>query len=134
MGAELPDQAAHRQTSHQPQETASGGDPIHRMDSSQATPETDRPDADAGRQDQGHWNYYGLIGNWESLTRYAYQTQRILFKWLNRRSQRKSYSWEAFNRLLQRFQVPPPRIMETVPEGTVLPSRPRRESRTGAPS
>ena len=65
--------------------------------------------------------------------RYAYQTQRILFKWLNRRSQRKSYSWEAFNRLLQRFQVPPPRIMETVPEGTVLPSRPRGNPEQGRP-
>jgi group II intron reverse transcriptase/maturase len=71
----------------------------------------------------GHWNYYGLIGNWQSLAQYAYQTQRILFKWLNRRSQRKSYSWEAFNRLLKRFKVPPPRIVEKVQGRFGLPSR-----------
>ena len=72
---------------------------------------------------QGHWNYYGVIGNWQSLAQYAYQTHRILFKWLNRRSQRRSYSWKAFNRLLERFKVPPPRIMETVRGKSGLPSR-----------
>ena len=37
---------------------------------------------------------------------------RALYKWLNRRSQRKSLTWPAVNRLLARFQVPRPRIME----------------------
>ena len=62
----------------------------------------------------GHWNYYGVIGNSASLSRYCRETSRILFKWLNRRSQRRSDTWRAFHRLLQRFEVPPPRVMETV--------------------
>jgi hypothetical protein len=66
---------------------------------------------------QGHWNYYGIIGNSASLSQYWRQTQRILFKWLNRRSQRPGYTWRAFNRLVQRFEVPPPRIVEQVSEG-----------------
>jgi hypothetical protein len=66
---------------------------------------------------QGHWNYYGIIGNSANLSRYRWQTARILFRWLNRRSQRRGYTWRAFNRLLQRFQVPPPRIVEGVSEG-----------------
>lgn len=59
---------------------------------------------------QGHWNYYGIIGNSESLSDYRTLTLRALCKWLNRRSQRGSYTWRNFNRLLQRFGVPLPRI------------------------
>jgi RNA-directed DNA polymerase len=66
---------------------------------------------------QGHWNYYGIIGNSASLDQYRWQTTRILFKWLNRRSQRRSYTWRAFNRLLYRFEVPWPRIVEKAREG-----------------
>lgn len=66
---------------------------------------------------QGHWNYYGIKGNSASLSRYRWQTLRILFKWLNRRSQRPGYTWRAFNRLLQRFEVPLPRIVERASEG-----------------
>jgi len=61
---------------------------------------------------QGHWNYYGVIGNSESLSDYQILTLRALFKALNRRSQRRSCTWRSFNRLLQRFQVPLPRITE----------------------
>jgi len=35
-----------------------------------------------------------------------------LHKWLNRRSQRQSVTWPAFNRMLVHFQVPRPRIVE----------------------
>src|ERR1044071_4752528 len=64
------------------------------------------------RKFQGHWNYYGVIGNSQSLSTYQYRANRIVFKWLNRRSQTTSYTWDAFNKLLQRFAVPPPRITE----------------------
>jgi len=65
----------------------------------------------------GYWNYYGVIGNSRSLGQYAWQTERILFKWLNRRSQRRSYTWEAFRRVLERFQIPKRRIVEQAQEG-----------------
>lgn len=60
---------------------------------------------------QGHWNYYGIIGNSESLSDYRTLTLRVLFRWLNWRSQRRSYTWRSFNRMLQRFEVPLPRII-----------------------
>jgi group II intron reverse transcriptase/maturase len=72
----------------------------------------------------GHWNYYGIIGNAKSLSRYCYETSRILFKWLNRRSQRRSLTWSAFNRLLKRYQVPPPRVVETTTGVRRLPGLP----------
>ena len=61
---------------------------------------------------QGAWNYYGLIGNFRRMQLLYNAACRALYKWLNRRSQRKSLTWPAVNRLLARFQVPPPRIVE----------------------
>ena len=61
---------------------------------------------------RGYWSYYGVIGNSASLQRFFYTTQRLLFKWLNRRSQRRSYTWEGFNALVNYFGVERPRITE----------------------
>ena len=61
---------------------------------------------------RGTWNYYGLIGNYRRMKLFYDATCRTLYKGLNRRSQRQSLTWSAFNRMLARFQVPPPRIME----------------------
>ena len=61
---------------------------------------------------QGTWNYYGLIGNYRRMMLFYDETCRTLHKWLNRRSQRQSLTWSAFNRMLARFQVPRPRIVE----------------------
>jgi RNA-directed DNA polymerase len=61
---------------------------------------------------RGYWNYYGVIGNFHSLCRFFAATKRILFKWLNRRSQRTSYTWSGFQDLLDLFGVEGPRITE----------------------
>jgi group II intron reverse transcriptase/maturase len=61
---------------------------------------------------RGHWNYYGVIGNSQSLQQYDELVRKLLYKWLNRRSQKRSYSWPALHRLLDRFQMPRPRIVE----------------------
>ncbi len=60
----------------------------------------------------GYWNYYGVRGNLESMTQFYEQCQKLLFKWLNRRSQKRSYTWDGFAAMLQAFSVPPPRIVE----------------------
>lgn len=59
---------------------------------------------------QGHMNYFGVNGNSRSLKQVRYWVERLWFKWLNRRSQRKSYTWERFNRYLRRFPLPSPKI------------------------
>jgi RNA-directed DNA polymerase len=61
---------------------------------------------------RGYNNYYGVIGNYESLDEFFYQVRRILFKWLNRRSQKRSYNWEKFDRMLKIYRLEPPRIVE----------------------
>jgi len=45
---------------------------------------------------QGHIQYYGVSGNVRSVTGYVYFATRLLHKWLNRRSQRRSLTWERF--------------------------------------
>jgi RNA-directed DNA polymerase len=61
---------------------------------------------------QGTWNYYGLIGNYRRMKLLYEEARRSLYKWLNRRSQRTSLGWRGINRLLERFQVCAPRIVE----------------------
>jgi len=60
---------------------------------------------------QGHFNYYGVYGNFEMLQAFNRQTLHIVFKWLNRRSQRKSCNWHGFQAMLEFFRIPRPRII-----------------------
>ncbi len=62
------------------------------------------------RKLRGYYNYYGIIGNYKSLGGFVYRVTQALFKWLNRRSQRKSYNWEGFNELVKHFGIAKPRI------------------------
>lgn len=59
---------------------------------------------------QGHLNYYAITDNGPSCESFRTQMQRILFRWLNRRSQRRSYTWEQFNDLLRWVEWPSVRI------------------------
>jgi len=59
---------------------------------------------------RGHYNYFGVIGNYLSLEQFYYHVQKTLFKYLNRRGQRRSYNWEGFNQLIVQFQLAKPHI------------------------
>jgi len=61
---------------------------------------------------RGYYNYYGVRGNYDSLASFFYHSMNLLFKWLNRRSQRKSYNWVGFAELLKHFGIAKPRITE----------------------
>jgi group II intron reverse transcriptase/maturase len=60
---------------------------------------------------RGYYNYYGVIGNYASLQQFFRQALRTLFKWLNRRSQRRSFNWSGYRELLEHFKVEQPRIV-----------------------
>ena len=59
---------------------------------------------------RGHYNAYGIVCNRTKLYSYYYSVTRQLFRWLNRRSQKISYTTEGFKMRLQQFPlaVPPP--------------------------
>jgi len=64
-----------------------------------------------GQKLRGHFNYYGVCGNMPRLSGYYHEVVNLLFKWLNRRSQRKSYNWDGFLEMLRYFNIPRPRII-----------------------
>ena len=57
----------------------------------------------------GHYRYYGIGGNARALQRFYHLTVRLAYKWLNRRSQRKSYTFETYNQY-HAVSLPKPRI------------------------
>ena len=58
----------------------------------------------------GHLNYYAVTDNLERCNYYVYRATHILFKWLNRKSQRKAYTWASFNQALIWVCWPKPRL------------------------
>ena len=60
---------------------------------------------------RGLYQYFGIRGNFVSLNRIYQITLYAWFKWLNRRSQRKSYTWKGYWELLKYFKLPKLRII-----------------------
>ena len=60
---------------------------------------------------QGHYNYYGISGNFKSIQGYYYQVRRMTFRWLNRRSQKQSFNWQEFTEYLRRYPLPKPALV-----------------------
>ena len=58
-----------------------------------------------------YYNYYGVVGNAQGLNEFYREAIGILFKWLNRRSQLRSFNWEGFADLLEHFEVPRPGVL-----------------------
>jgi hypothetical protein len=58
----------------------------------------------------GFRNYFGLPDNSRSLSRLFKHVLHSLYKWLNRRSQRRSYNWNSLKVMLGYFQIEPPRV------------------------
>ena len=63
---------------------------------------------------RGHYQYYGITDNSPMLVKYSYETRRALFKWLNRRSQRRSYNWKEFNELLKYCPLVQPKVYHSI--------------------
>ncbi len=57
----------------------------------------------------GHHRYYAITDNIVMVSNYQYEILRYVFKWLNRCSQRRSYTWRKFWRVCD-ANIPKPRI------------------------
>jgi RNA-directed DNA polymerase len=58
----------------------------------------------------GYFRYYGISGNTRSISNFYYHVRRMAFKWINRRSQKKSMNWDSWPLYLARHELPKPRI------------------------
>ena len=66
------------------------------------------------RKLNGHYEYFGITGNYEALSCFRQAVKRAWCKWLSRRSQRWRNKWERFNKLLERFALPDARITHRI--------------------
>ena len=67
----------------------------------------------------GHYRYYGISGNSRGIGMFNQCVRRLAFKWINRRSQRKSYTWGQFCGFLKYNPLPRPVLYHR----TYAPSR-----------
>ena len=58
----------------------------------------------------GHYRYYGVSGNICGIKRYYWRVLVLVYKWINRRSQRRSYNWRGFAQYLEYYPLPKPRV------------------------
>lgn len=58
----------------------------------------------------GHLNYYAITDNSRYCGKYVFYAMRIVFRWLNRKSQRKGYTWDGFNQVARWLDWPRPSI------------------------
>lgn len=58
----------------------------------------------------GYYNYYCITDNVRTVKKFFDCIKQLLFKWMNRRSQRKSFSWDKFNLFLRKYPLPYPRV------------------------
>ena len=59
---------------------------------------------------RGHYAYFGVSNNSRSLQNVHYHAKRLLYKWVNKRSQKKSMNWEQFSNYLLLNPLPRPKI------------------------
>jgi len=62
----------------------------------------------------GHYGYYGITDNLKMIRTFYDIVIRLLFKWLNRRSQRRSFSRDKFKQYLKLHPLPLPRIYVSI--------------------
>ena len=61
---------------------------------------------------RGHGNYYGIIGNSVSLSRFRHEITRIWRKWLSRRNSKGRVNWDRMKDILRRFPLPYARVRQ----------------------
>lgn len=59
---------------------------------------------------RGHVQYYSVSFNMRAVIKFVLEARRIMFKWLNRRSQRKSFKWDKFELFMKKFPLPEVKI------------------------
>jgi RNA-directed DNA polymerase len=81
----------------------------HRHDEVRAQQQT------LARKVRGHYGYFGILGNSRALVDFLHKVIHVWRRWLSRRSQRARMTWPRMQRLLQRYPLPPPRIIRPRP-------------------
>ena len=63
---------------------------------------------------KGHYQYYGITDNYGMMNKFKHAIKRLLYKWLNRRSQRHGFNLEKFELFLKRYPLLNPRTYVSI--------------------
>jgi len=58
----------------------------------------------------GHYRYYGISGNMQALRKFFRETSALAYKWINRRSQKKSFTFAQYCKFKKYNPLPEPKI------------------------
>ena len=58
----------------------------------------------------GTYNYYAVSDNIRSMRKFYREIINLVYKWLNRRSQKNSFGWDDFKLFLKKYNIVKPRI------------------------
>ena len=59
---------------------------------------------------RGHYNYYGITGNFRALQRFFFEVRKAWQKWLNRRTRGNPMPWQKFLTMESHYPLLRPRI------------------------
>lgn len=62
----------------------------------------------------GYYRYYGITDNFHAIASMERKVERMLFYWLNRRSNKRSYTWAGFSMLIKQYPIARPKIYVNV--------------------
>lgn len=62
----------------------------------------------------GHYRYYGVSGNYRAMMQFHRHAFKLAYKWINRRSQKRSMSFKKYLRFLEYNPLPQPRIYHSM--------------------
>ena len=63
---------------------------------------------------RGHYNYYGITGNMNSLQGCFFHVVNTWKKWLGRRSQKGYIRWERMREILEYYALETPRVVHSI--------------------
>lgn len=63
---------------------------------------------------RGHVQYYGVSFNIKSVERFLWRATWIMFKWLNRRSQKKSFTWQSYMAFMRVYPRPSAKVVHSL--------------------
>lgn len=63
---------------------------------------------------RGYLNYFAINDNMKRIQMFVFKVRTILYKWLNRRSQKLSMNWGEFSEMLNKINFPKPKIQHNL--------------------
>jgi hypothetical protein len=64
---------------------------------------------------RGHYQYYGICGNYRALSIVLHRARRYWRYWLSRRSHKGHINWDDFlDSIIDKFPLPAPSIVHTI--------------------